>query len=92
MKSKQMRTAREISYASSAQTRAGRGFIRSVENLTGRIQLLRMARGYDQEVDAGRDFWGVMVERYGLGLDIRGGSLDAIPKTGPVIVISNAFR
>ena len=36
--------AREISYASSASTRAGRAVIRSVENLTGRLKLIRMAR------------------------------------------------
>ncbi|MEM9431310.1 MAG: lysophospholipid acyltransferase family protein [Pseudomonadota bacterium] len=81
--------AREISYANSAQTRAGRGLIRLTENLTGRIKLIRMARGYDDEVRAGRDFWEVMVERYALGLDVRGGSLDSIPRTGPLVVISN---
>ena len=86
---KQFRATREISYASSAQTRVGRGFIRSVENLTGRIGLIRKARGYEHEVRAGRDFWQVMVERYGLGLNIRGGDLDNIPKSGPVVVISN---
>ena len=80
---------REISYASSAQTRAGRGMIRSIENLTGRIKLIRMAKGYDHEVGAGRDFWEVMVERYRLGLDVLDGSLDSIPRTGPLVVISN---
>ena len=64
--------AREISYASSASTRAGRAVIRSVENLTGRLRLIRMARDYDREVAAGRDFWAVMVERYGLSLEGRG--------------------
>ena len=86
---RQYRATREISYASSAQTRAGRGFIRSVENLTGRMKLIRMARGYEDEVRAGRDFWEVMVERYGLRLNLLGGSLENIPAEGPVIVISN---
>ncbi len=63
--------------------------IRSIENLTGRLKLIRMAAGYDEEVRRGRDFWQVMVERYGLSLDVRGGSLDNIPKTGPIVVISN---
>ncbi len=80
---------REISYAQSARTRAGRGVIRGIENLTGRIRLIRMAEGYEAEVSRGRDFWEVMVERYGLGLDIRGGSLDNIPRQGPLVVISN---
>lgn len=81
--------AREISYASSASTRSGRVLIRSVENLTGRLKLIRMARDYDREVAAGRDFWQVMVERYGLSLEVAGGALDLIPREGPVVVISN---
>jgi len=81
--------AREISYAASASTRAGRAVIRSVENLTGRLQLIRMARDYDRDVAQGRDFWQVMVDRYGLALEVTGGSLDAIPQSGPLIVIAN---
>ncbi|MEO0388525.1 MAG: lysophospholipid acyltransferase family protein [Pseudomonadota bacterium] len=80
---------RDISYASSAQTRAGRGLIRLTENLTGRMKLIRMAKGYDDEVRAGRDFWEVMVERYALGLDVRAGTLDSVPREGPLVVISN---
>ncbi len=83
------RVTREISYAHSAQTRAGRGLIRLTENLTGRIRLMRMAKGYENEVGQGADFWQVMVRRYGLGLDVRGGSLDNIPREGPLVVISN---
>lgn len=81
--------AREISYASSATTRAGRVLIRSVENLTGRLRLIQMARDYEREVAEGRDFWQVMVERYGLSLQLAGGSFDAIPATGPLIVVAN---
>ena len=81
--------AREISYASSASTRAGRAVIRSVENLTGRLRLIRMARDYDREVAAGRDFWAVMVERYGLSLEVVAGSLDEVPPEGPLVVIAN---
>ncbi|MGK7754812.1 MULTISPECIES: lysophospholipid acyltransferase family protein [unclassified Roseovarius] len=81
--------ARDISYAYSAQTRGGRAMIRTMENLTGRIRLIKRAAGYEQEVAAGRDFWQVMVERYGLTLDVVGGSLDNIPRTGPLILIAN---
>lgn len=81
--------AREISYASSARTRAGRAVIRSLENMTGRLRLIHMARGYDLEVAGGRDFWEVMVERYGLSLEVTGGSLDNIPRQGPLVVIAN---
>lgn len=85
----QREVAREISYASSAQTRPGRAFIRAVENATGRISLIKRARGYENEVEAGRNFWDVMSERYGLSLQVVGGSLDNIPVTGPTIVIAN---
>jgi putative hemolysin len=78
--------ARDISYA---QTRGGRAMIRAMENMTGRIGLIKRARGYEDEVADGRDFWQVMVERYGLTLDVVGGSLQSIPRTGPLIVIAN---
>lgn len=81
--------AREISYASSAATRGGRALIRVLENATGRLRLIKRAAGYEIDVEQGRDFWEVMVERYGLSLEVIGGSLDNIPKTGPVILIAN---
>ena len=81
--------ARDITYASSAQTRTGRTLIRLMENATGRISLIRKAKGYDAEVAQGRDFWQVMVERYGLQLEIAGGALDNIPRDGPLIVVAN---
>lgn len=81
--------ARDISYAYSAETRSGRTMIRVMENATGRLRLIRRAQGYETEVAAGRDFWAVIKERYGLSLEVVGGSLDNIPKTGPLIMIAN---
>ncbi|MCU0909054.1 MAG: lysophospholipid acyltransferase family protein [Rhodobacteraceae bacterium] len=81
--------AREISYASSAQTRGGRTLIRVLENVTGRMGLIRRAEGYEHEVARGRSFWEVMVERYGLSLEVMGGSLDLIPRDGPLVMIAN---
>jgi putative hemolysin len=63
--------------------------IRLMENATGRLTLIKRAAGYQDEVAQGRDFWEVMVDRYGLSLDVVGGSLDNIPRTGPLIVIAN---
>lgn len=85
----QRHVARDISYAYSAQTRAGRAMIRVMENSTGRLRLIKRAEGYEQEVAAGRDFWQVMVERYGLSLNVTGGSLDNIPREGPLVLIAN---
>ncbi len=81
--------ARDISYAHSAASRGGRALIRVMENVTGRPGLIRRAQGYDAEVSAGRDFWSVMVDRYGLSLNVVGGALENIPQTGPLILISN---
>ena len=85
----QNHVAREISYATSAQTRSGRAVIRLLENATGRIGLIRRAAGYEREVAEGRDFWEVMTARYGLTLDVVGGALSNIPADGPVIAIAN---
>ncbi len=81
--------ARDISYAYSARSKPGRAIIRLMENATGRLALIKRAAGYQEEVAQGRDFWDVMVNRYGLSLDVVGGSLGNIPKTGPLIVIAN---
>lgn len=87
MRPRQM--TREISYATSARSRSGRALIRVLENVTGRLGLIRRARGYEHEVAQGRAFWDVMVERYGLTLEIVGGSLANIPANGPLILIAN---
>ena len=83
------RIARDISYSYSAQTKAGKTVIKLMENTTGRLRLIKRARGYEQEVANGRDFWQVMVERYGLSLDIVAGDLSKIPTFGPLIMIAN---
>lgn len=89
MPNRKRQIAREISYAHSAETKGGRAVIRILENTTGRLRLIKRAEGYEDEVKAGRDFWAVMVERYGLSLDVVGGSLSNIPRDKPVILIAN---
>lgn len=83
------RIVRDISYSGSARTRGGRILIRALENATGRLGLIRRARGYEREMAEGRDFWQVLVERYGLTLEIVGGALSNIPSNGPLILIAN---
>lgn len=82
-------TVRDLSYAWSAQTRVGRAIIRLMENTTGRPAVIRRARGYEAELAHGANFFDVMVARYGLSLDVVGGSLADIPRAGPLIVIAN---
>ncbi|MEI4487308.1 lysophospholipid acyltransferase family protein [Frigidibacter sp. MR17.14] len=76
---------RQITYARSAATRPGRAVIRLVENATGRRALLRRASG----AVTGDAFWDEMPGRFGLTLDIRSGSLAAIPAEGPLVLVAN---
>ena len=85
----QRQIARDISYAYSTQTRGGRTLIKLMENASGRVSLIKRACGYEDEVANGGDFWQVMVQRYGLNLDIVSGSLDNIPCDKPLIMIAN---
>lgn len=85
----QREVTREISYATAAKSAAGRTMIRVIENATGRIKLIKRAKDYDVEVAQGRNFWDVMVDRYGLTLDVYKGSLANIPSDGPLVLISN---
>lgn len=81
--------SRDISYASSARTKGGRALIRVLENATGRLSLIRRAEGYEHDIAMGRSFWQVIPERYGLSLDVVGGSLANIPANGPLVLIAN---
>ncbi len=81
--------ARDITYASEAKGKPGRAMIRVMENATGRLRLIKRAQGYLDEVAQGGDFWQIMADRYGLSLDVVGGSLDNIPTTGPLITVAN---
>ena len=81
--------ARDISYAYSAETRGGRAVIRTLENATGRLRLIKRAAGYQDDVAEGADFWDVMVSRYGLSLNVVGGALENIPSDGPLVVVAN---
>ncbi|WP_296424324.1 lysophospholipid acyltransferase family protein [Yoonia sp.] len=81
--------ARDITYASAAKGRGGRAVIRVMENATGRLRLIYKAKGYDLDVADGQDFWEVISARYGLKLEVVSGSLDSIPRTGPLILVSN---
>jgi putative hemolysin len=89
LKPKTRHIARDISYAQSAETKGGQALIRLIENSTGRLRLIRRADGYEREIAQGRDFWSVITERYGLTLEVAGGSLRNIPRTGPLILIAN---
>lgn len=82
-------TTRDITYANCAPSRGGRALIRLMENSTGRLGLIRRASGYERNVADGQDFFDVLMECYGLSLEVVGGSLENIPRSGPLILIAN---
>ena len=82
-------TTRDISYSHSANSLLGKAFIKMIENATGRVCLIKRARGYSNELGSEHSFWEVMISRYGLSLDIKTGSLQNIPTNGPLIIIAN---
>ena len=81
--------ARKISYSHSAQSGLGRSFIRAIENATGRVGLIQRTAGYDTQLDEGQGFWEIMAARFGLSLDVIAGSLEDIPRAGPLILVAN---
>ncbi|MGR3484708.1 MAG: lysophospholipid acyltransferase family protein [Paracoccaceae bacterium] len=77
-----------VSYAQAARSPAGRAAIRAAEALSGRRRLLARARGFEAQLARGEDVWAVMCDRFGIRIDVRG-EADAIPASGPVVVVAN---
>lgn len=67
---RQNKLLKEISYALSAQTGAGRALILVMEHAGGRRRMLQSAMGYEAEVAVGKSFWRVMIERCGIDLKL----------------------
>ncbi len=83
------RNRSQVTYSRSAESRSGQAVIKLIENTTGRLHLIQRARGYDAEIAQGRSFWEVMVNRYGLSLDVVSGAIADIPAEGPLVVVAN---
>lgn len=79
----------DISYAGSAQSKSGRVVIRTMETLSGRHALLRRARGFEAEIDAGANFFEVMTSKFGIQIELLSGDFNTIPSKGPLILVSN---
>ncbi|MEL6980315.1 MAG: lysophospholipid acyltransferase family protein [Pseudomonadota bacterium] len=79
----------EITYALGARTKAGRTMIKSIENITGRPRLLKMALDYQAEMADGASFWEVMRRRYRLSIEYVGDGLKNLPESGPLVCVAN---
>jgi len=81
--------ASELTYAGSFTNPLKRAFIRVIENLTGRLKLLWLVRQWEIDENRDPDFWKSVLDRLKIKLTTPQEQLDAIPKTGPLIVVSN---
>ena len=80
---------KDITYSNSAKSITGKYAIRILENLTGRMGLIRRAQGYQQYRSYKNSFFQAMVQQYGVSMEITSGSLQNIPTVGPIILVAN---
>lgn len=80
----------DISYAASANSTMGKLSIKLIENITGRVGLIKRAVGYEKEIlESDKNFWEVILEKYKIQLKVTLGEIANIPRSGPLIVVSN---
>lgn len=79
-----------LSYAGSFDNRFKRGVIRTIEFMTGKISILRMARRFEQEgIPRGQEVFTRILKTMRIELQTPANELAHIPKTGPVILVAN---
>lgn len=81
--------AKDLSYSNSFPSPKRHFVIRWVENLTGRITILRLAKKHHEEPPLPGNFWQQAMARMGINTDIGEEALARIPKTGPLIIVAN---
>ncbi len=79
----------DLSYSNSFPSPQKHFIIRWIENLTGRITILRLARKHEREAPLPGGFWTQAMTRMGINTDVGPEALARIPKTGPLIVVAN---
>jgi len=79
----------DVSYAHSAQSKLGRAVIRCLENATGRSALLSRSPNLRTNVHSIQNFWNLIMESYGVTIDVMQGELGYIPVDQPFIVVAN---
>ncbi len=82
-----LRRLSDFTYADPGDAGWRRAAIRAIEAVTGKRRLRRL---YERHLaDADPDFWGSSVRRLRLRLDYDGERLQALPATGPCVVVAN---
>ena len=79
----------EFSYAEPSHSLPRILFIRAVERVSGQPHLKRLYENYRQERLPFAAFWGEVIKRLQLKLEFYGNQPDAVPATGPLVVVAN---
>ncbi|WP_187429095.1 hypothetical protein ROLI_004970 [Roseobacter fucihabitans] len=81
---------RSLSYASTFEDPWKSAVIRVIEAFTGKLTILRLVKKFERRgTPKGQAFWRAALDVMGIDLLTPQEQLDRIPKTGPVIVVSN---
>jgi len=81
--------AKDLSYSNSFPSPKQHFVIRWVENLTGRITILKLVKRHQSEPPLPGNFWQQAMARMGINTDIGDEALAKIPKSGPLIIVAN---
>ncbi len=81
---------KSFTYANGDHNPFQSALIRTIEKLTGQLKIWKLYYDYTQEDPATRDhFWNAAVEKLDINVNYDAQALDAIPKTGPLVVVAN---
>ncbi len=79
-----------LSYATSFDSPLRSGFIRTVEWLTGKLQVVRMIRQFEKRGPyQGKEFWTSALDVLGVDIQTPDEQMAKIPLTGPVVFVAN---
>lgn len=81
--------AATITYSREVTSKPKRVLVRSLENLTGRIKLVKIASNYQDDISDNRDFWEVAFNRLKLNLVVSGEGMAGLPSQGPTVFVAN---
>ncbi len=81
---------RRLSYAGTFKNPLKAGTIRSIEWMTAKVTLLRLIRDFERDgAPFGSPFWPKAIRFMGIDVETPPEEIARIPRTGPVVVVSN---
>lgn len=81
---------KSFTYSTPTQPWLQRTAIRTIEKMTGQIKIWNLYREYTQEDPSSREnFWESAVRKLNINVNYDAAALEAIPKTGSLVVVAN---